>query len=78
MDNEMNKESLKSNPDVPAELEIENGPDATGYWFAAAVLFTVLAAGIIIYRTGTSDMVVARNDTPAAHSAPIAPPPFVR
>jgi hypothetical protein len=82
MDNGMkvNKESLKFNPDAPVELEFENGPDATGYWFAAAVMFAVLAAGIIIYRAANSDTVMARNDTapPAAQADPIAPPPLIR
>lgn len=80
MDNETNKQNFKFNPDAPVELEYENGPDATGYWFAAAVMFAVLAAGIIIYRAANSDTVIARNDTapPAAQSDPVAPPPLIR
>jgi hypothetical protein len=80
MDNEMNKESLKFNPDAPVQLEFENCPDATGYWFTAAVMFAVLAAGIIIYRAANSDTVMARNDIapPAAQADPIAPPPLIR
>jgi hypothetical protein len=35
---------------LPTKLELENTMDASGMWFAAAVLFAVLAAGIIIYR----------------------------
>jgi hypothetical protein len=78
MDNGMNKQSFKFNPDAPGEFE--NGPDATGYWFAAAVIFAVLVAGVIVYRAGNSDTVMARNDTapPAAQADPIAPPPLIR
>jgi hypothetical protein len=78
MDNETSKQSFKFNPDAPVELE--NGPDATGYWFTAVVICAVLAAGIIIYRAANSDTVIARNDIapPAAQSDPIAPPPLVR
>jgi hypothetical protein len=32
-------------------------------WFAAAVLFAVLAAGIIIYRAANDDIRTAANDT---------------
>jgi hypothetical protein len=80
MDNETNKQSIKFKPDAPIEPEFENGPDATGYWFAAAVMFAVLAAGIIVYRAGNSDTVIARNDPapPWAQADPIAPPPLVR
>ena len=38
-----------------------------GLWFAALVLCAVLAAGVIVYQTGNSDMVTASNDVvPAA------------
>jgi hypothetical protein len=78
MDNETRKQSFTFNPDAPVELE--NGPDATGYWFTAVVICAALAAGIIIYRAANSDTVIARNDIvpPAAHSDPIAPAPLVR
>jgi hypothetical protein len=38
--------------------------DATGYWFAAAVLFAFLAAGIIVYRAGGDEFRTAANDLP--------------
>ena len=34
--------------EVPTELKLENTVDTSGMWFAAVVLFAVLAAGIII------------------------------
>ena len=36
--------------------------DASGMWFAAAVLFAALAAGIIIYRAANDDIRTASND----------------
>jgi hypothetical protein len=80
MDNETNKQSFKFNPDTPVQLEFENGPDATGYWFAALVMFIALAAGVIVYRAANYDTIVAWNDPapPAAQSDPIAPPPLIR
>jgi hypothetical protein len=65
MEGSMDKE-LGNHPykfELPAKLEFENAADATGFWFAAAVLFAVLAAVIIVYRTGNSDMRIASNDT---------------
>jgi len=78
MDNGMNKQSF--NPDAPVELEFENGPDATGYWFAALVMCAALAAGIIVYRAANYDTVVALNDPapPTVLADPIAPPPLIR
>jgi hypothetical protein len=79
MDNGMNKQSF--NPDAPAELEFDYGPDATGYWFAALVMFAALAAGVIVYRAANYDTVVALNDPPPAAATladPIAPPPLIR
>ena len=61
MDNNRSKLSDKSEP--PSELRIENTVDTSGMWFAAAVLFAVLAAGIIIYRTANDDIRTAANDT---------------
>jgi hypothetical protein len=40
--------------------------DTSGMWFAAAVLFAVLAAGIIIYRATNDDIHTAANDIPPA------------
>jgi len=61
MDNNGSKLNDKSG--VPSELELENTMDTSGMWFAAAVLFAVLAAGIIIYRTANDDIRTAANDT---------------
>jgi uncharacterized lipoprotein YmbA len=48
------------------DLEFEAATDATGYWFAAAVVFACLAAGVIVYRTSNTDVLTAANDIPAA------------
>ena len=61
MDNNGNKLSDRS--ELPSELRIENTVDTSGMWFAAAVLFAVLAAGIIIYRAANDDIRTAANDT---------------
>ena len=60
MDKNGNKLSDKS--ELPTELELENTLDTGGMWFAAAVLFAVLAAGIIIYRAANEDIRIAAND----------------
>jgi hypothetical protein len=77
MDKELGKHEYKF--ELPVKLEFENAADATGFWFAAAVLFAVLAAIIIVYRTGESDIHMASNDiVPAAAQAdPVAPPPIL-
>ena len=41
MDNNRSKPSDK--PELPTKLKLENTMDASGMWFAAAVLFAVLA-----------------------------------
>ena len=61
MDNDGSKLSDKS--ELPSELKLENTLDTSGMWFAAAVLFAVLAAGIIIYRAANDDVRTAANDT---------------
>ena len=61
MDNKRSKLSDKS--ELPTELRLENTMDTSGMWFAAAVLFAVLAAGIIIYRAANDDIRTAANDT---------------
>ena len=69
MDNNGSKPSDKS--DLPSELKLENTLDTGGMWFAAVVLFAVLAAGIIIYRAANDDIRTAANDTlpaPASNS----------
>jgi hypothetical protein len=61
MDN--NGSKLNDKPELPSELELENTVDTSGMWFAAAVLFAVMAAGIIIYRAANDDIRTAANDT---------------
>jgi hypothetical protein len=79
MDNETSGENYKFDSDLPRKLEFENRADATGFWFAAAVLFAVLAAAIIVYRAGDSDYRMASNEVApaAAQSDPIAAPPIL-
>jgi hypothetical protein len=68
MDNQ--KQNYQCDCDLPPGHEFENAADASGLWFAAAVLFAVIAAGIIVYRSATSDPVrTAANDPPAAARA---------
>jgi hypothetical protein len=69
MDN--NGSKLGDESKLPTELRLENTMDASGMWFAAAVLFAVLAAGIIIYRAANNDIRTAANNvlpTPASSS----------
>ena len=54
-----NRNSNKTQP--PTKLKLENAMDTSGRWFAVAVLFAVLVAGIIIYRAA-SDIRTASND----------------
>jgi hypothetical protein len=61
MDN--NGSKLNDKSELPSELELENTLNTSGMWFAAAVLFAVLAAGIIIYRAANDDVRTAANDT---------------
>ena len=61
MDKNGNK--LSDESEVPTELKLENTMDTSGMWFAAAVLFAVLAAGIIIYRAANDDIRTTANDT---------------
>jgi hypothetical protein len=62
------------------KLEFKSGADATGYWFAAAVLFAFLAAGIIVYRAGGADEFrTATNEVPTTtQTSPIDPPPLLK
>jgi hypothetical protein len=78
MDGKTNKQSDQLR--LPRKLEFSNAADATGFWFAAIVLCAVLAAGVIVYRTGNSDIVTASNDVTAAATPgnPLAPPPLLR
>jgi len=61
MDKNGNK--LSDESELPTELKLENTMDTSGMWFAAAALFAVLAAGIIIYRAANDDIRTAANDT---------------
>jgi hypothetical protein len=60
-------------------LDAERAPDAAGYWFLAAVLFAFIAAGIIVYRAGDTEMQTAANTSshPAAQFDPVTSPPIV-
>jgi hypothetical protein len=60
-------------------LDAEEGPDAAGYWFLAAVLFAFIAAGIIVYRAGNAETQTAANypSNETAQSDPVASPPIV-
>jgi len=61
MDKNGNK--LSDESEVPTELKLENTVDTSGMWFSAAVVFAVLAAGVIIYRAANNDIRTAANDT---------------
>jgi uncharacterized lipoprotein YmbA len=76
MDNQKRKENYKFDYEAPPALEFENAADATGFWFAAVVICAVLAAGIIVYRTDSTDFRIATNDAPsaAAQADSVAPP----
>ena len=67
MDN--NGSKLNDKSEVPSELELENTMDTSGMWFAAAVLFAVLAAGIIIYRAANDGIRTAAIDIPPASAS---------
>ena len=66
-----NGSKLGDESEPPVELRLENTVDTSGMWFAAAVLFAVLATGIIIYRAANDDIRTAANDilpAPASNS----------
>ncbi len=58
MDNNRNSDKTE----LPTKLKLENTMDTSGRWFAVAVLFVVLVAGIIIYRAADNDIRTALND----------------
>jgi uncharacterized lipoprotein YmbA len=68
-------DKLSNKSELPRKLEFSNAADATGFWFAAVVLCAALAAGVIVYQTGNTDMVTASNDTVAGgnHAASSMP-----
>jgi len=70
MESQLNKQNNEYDYYLASNLEDESAMNATGYWFAAAVLFAFLAAGVIVYRTGIS------NDVPIAAQS-IAPAPIL-
>jgi hypothetical protein len=55
-------------------LEFASTTDRTGYWFAAAVFFAFMAAGIIVYRAANSESRTASIDAPAISGATNASP----
>jgi hypothetical protein len=61
MDKNGNKLSNKT--ELPNKPKPEIAVDTSGMWFAAVVLFAVLAAGLIIYRAANDDVRTASNDT---------------
>ncbi len=65
---------------INQNLEFKSRTDATGYWFAAAVLFAFLAAGIIVYRAGGDEFQTAANDTPSSKplGSQINPQPLLK
>ena len=58
-----NGSKLNDKSELPTELRLENTVDTSGMWFAAAVLFAVLAAGIIIYHAANDGIRTAANNT---------------
>jgi hypothetical protein len=60
-------------------LDAERTPDAVGYWFLAAVPFAFIAAGIIVYRAGNSEVQTAANyaSHPAAQTDQLDPQPLL-
>ena len=60
-------------------LDAERAPYAAVYWFMAAVLFAFIAAGIIVYRAGNTEVQTAANYSshPAMQSDPVMSPPIV-
>lgn len=70
----MNSETYKKSnrSERPRKVEFSNGADAMSLRFVALVLWAVLTAGVIVYRTGNSDIVTAANDLPP-HATMIAP-----
>jgi hypothetical protein len=80
MDQPLKKSDLDFDYDsygLERRLDSEPAPDAAGYWFLAAVLFAFIAAGIIVFRAGNTEMQTAANYRQAAQSDPVASPPIV-
>ena len=49
--------------ELPTKLKLESTMDTCGRWFAVAVLFAALVAGIIVYRAANNDIRTASSDT---------------
>lgn len=79
VDDALPASSLGDEAEFPS-CEFGSRADATGYWFAAAVVVAFLIAGVIVYRTGTQEIRTAANDTPpaAAQADPLQPPPILQ
>ncbi len=62
------------------DAEFRRVADTTCYWFAAVVVFAVLAAGIIVYHGANAEFTTASNDpAPAlAQADPISPAPLLQ
>jgi len=64
MDEPVKKTDLEFDYDsygLEGRLDTGRAPDAAGYWFLAAVLFAFIAAGIIVYRAGNTEVQTAAN-----------------
>lgn len=69
MENRMSAQDRKPQASKPVRGEFENAADATGFWFAGVALMAILAAGVILYRTNSSDILTASNDTAVSAQA---------
>jgi hypothetical protein len=65
MDNNVKPQNVKSGSEIASAPGLGDAVDAMGYWFAAIVLCAVLAAGVIVYRSGNSGLKIASNDAPS-------------
>jgi hypothetical protein len=62
----MNNENKQNDEaELPSKLEFEV-MDTSGMWFAAAAVFAILAAGVIVYRAANDDIRIALSDTVSA------------
>jgi hypothetical protein len=85
MEGQMDAPINTKNPDFGSgryklDPEFRQCTDATGNWFAAAVVFAFLAAGVIVYRSANVEFNTASNNIapPAAQADPISPAPLLR
>lgn len=61
----------------PPILERQNVADATGLWFAAAVICAFLAAGVIVYWTANSEGAAPLSGSNVADADRVAPTQLV-